>query len=164
MSKYDSTSEKLNDVWINGFAEEEYGSCDEDGFQMALIITEDMYGIISEDDQGFVTYEVFSGEEDARDQWNKEVLIAEYEREFNMLIDSTGTGSWDFRTLSYSRGSILADKLVRLGILDNMEDRFKHYVPRPSQVRLDVDSQQMAEGHVCPICKYELGTKLRCTP
>ena len=77
MSKYDSTSEKLNNVWMNGFQEDEYGSCDEDGFSMALIITEDMYGIISEDDQGFVTYEVFSGEEDARDQWNKSKAMME---------------------------------------------------------------------------------------
>ena len=39
-SKYDVTSEKLNDIWMLGFAEEEYGSCQEEGFASALIVTD----------------------------------------------------------------------------------------------------------------------------
>ena len=51
-SKYDAVSEKLNDVAMNGFAEEEYGSCQEEGFWSALIITDNLYGILIEDSLG----------------------------------------------------------------------------------------------------------------
>ena len=67
--KYDATSEKLNDVAMSGFAEEEYGSCQVEGFWAALIITDSLYGIILEDDQGFVDYELFSTEKAARNKW-----------------------------------------------------------------------------------------------
>ena len=68
-SKYDAVSEKLNDVAMNGFAEEEYGSCQEEGFWSALIITDDLCGIIEEDAHGFVEYEVHNTEKDARERW-----------------------------------------------------------------------------------------------
>ena len=58
--KYDAVSEKLNDVWMNGFQEEEYGSCQEEGFSRALIITDEIVGIIQEDDQGFIDYITFA--------------------------------------------------------------------------------------------------------
>ena len=85
--KYDAISEKLNDVAMNGFSEEEYGSCQEEGFWSALIITDKMIycdevgrsvdkedvkpliGIIEENDQGFVDYELFNTEKAARDKW-----------------------------------------------------------------------------------------------
>ena len=67
--KYDAISEKLNQIWLDGFKEEEYGSCQEEGFWSALIITDDLYGIIQEDDQGFVEYEVHTNENDARNRW-----------------------------------------------------------------------------------------------
>jgi len=35
--KYDAISEKLNQVWLDGFKEEEYGSCGIEGFSAALI-------------------------------------------------------------------------------------------------------------------------------
>ena len=76
-SKYDAVSEKLNDVAMNGFAEEEYGSCQEEGFWSALIITDDLYGIIQEDDQGFVDYEIHDSEKDARKRWEDMVNIWE---------------------------------------------------------------------------------------
>ena len=79
--KYDETSEKLNDVWINGFQEEEYGLCDEDGFSMALIITDDIIGIIKVDDQGFVDYDVYEDEKDARTEWEGMVTWVELEKE-----------------------------------------------------------------------------------
>ena len=44
--KHDALSGQLNEVWENGFAEEEYGSCQEEGFSSALIITDDIIGII----------------------------------------------------------------------------------------------------------------------
>tara|TARA_R110002020_G_scaffold463769_2_gene684006 strand:+ start:78 stop:326 length:249 start_codon:yes stop_codon:yes gene_type:complete len=68
-SKYDAVSEKLNDVAMDGFAEEEYGSCQEEGFWSALIITDDLLGIIIEDDRGFIVYETFKTEQDARTKW-----------------------------------------------------------------------------------------------
>ena len=85
--KYDAISEKLNEVCMNGFAEEEYGSCQEEGFWSALIITDKMIycddlgrpvdeedvkpliGIIEETNQGFVDYELFPTEKAARDKW-----------------------------------------------------------------------------------------------
>jgi hypothetical protein len=69
MTKYDAIAEKLNDVAMNGFAEEEYGSRQEEGFWSALIVTDDLFGIIQEDDRGCVDYELFPTEEDARGQW-----------------------------------------------------------------------------------------------
>jgi len=73
-NKYDAISEQLNDVAMNGFAEEEYGSCSEEGFWAALIITENMFGIIEEDSQGFVDYELHSTEKAARDRWEDHVI------------------------------------------------------------------------------------------
>ena len=85
--KYDAISEKLNQVWLDGFREEEYGSYQEEGFSAALIITDKMIycdelgrqvdevdvkpliGIIEETDQGFVDYELFSTEKAALDKW-----------------------------------------------------------------------------------------------
>ena len=40
--KYDAVSEQLNNVAMEGFAEDEYGSCQEEGFWAALIITDKM--------------------------------------------------------------------------------------------------------------------------
>jgi hypothetical protein len=86
MNKYDSTSERLNDVAMNGFAEEEYSSCQwddfcEGGFWAALIITHDLYGIIQEDNQGLVDYEVHTNENDARNKW--EDMVKDWQRIFN---------------------------------------------------------------------------------
>lgn len=77
MDKYDEVSEKLNDVAMHGFAEDEYGSCQEDGFWSALIVTDDLFGIIEEDDQGFVSYETYDSEGVARRQWAEYVHRAE---------------------------------------------------------------------------------------
>ena len=79
--KYDSVSEKLNDVAMNGFAEEEYGSCQEEGFWAALIITDNLYGIILEDDQGFVDYEVNDTESAIRGRWSD--MMTKWESIFN---------------------------------------------------------------------------------
>jgi hypothetical protein len=89
--KYDAISEKLNDVAMNGFAGEEYGSCQVEGFWAGLIITDKMIhcddlgrpvdeedvkpliGIIEETDQGFIDYELFPTEKAARDKWEERV-------------------------------------------------------------------------------------------
>ena len=72
-SKYDSVSEQLNKVAMEGFAEDEYGSCQEEGFWSALIIKDGLFGIIEEDSQGFVEYEVHKTEKEARDRWEDRV-------------------------------------------------------------------------------------------
>ena len=79
--KYDATSEKLNDVAMSGFAEEEYGSCQVEGVWAALIVTENLYGIILEDDQGFVDYEVHDTEEAVRGRWSD--MMDKWESIFN---------------------------------------------------------------------------------
>ena len=73
--KHDALSGQLNEVWENGFAEEEYGSCQEEGFSSALIITDDIIGIIQEDDQGFVNYDIYTTEKEAREQWEYQVNV-----------------------------------------------------------------------------------------
>ena len=91
--KYDAVSEKLNEVWMDGFAEEKYGSCQDEGFSAALIVsdktvnlgewpdlTDDirpLIGIIEENDQGFVDYELFSTEKGARAKWESQVRLWE---------------------------------------------------------------------------------------
>ena len=72
-SKYDSVSEKLNSVAMDGASEDEYGSCQEEGFWSALIIKDGLFGIIEEDSQGFVEYEVHKTEKEARDRWEDKV-------------------------------------------------------------------------------------------
>ena len=85
--KYDAISIQVNQVAMDGSAEEEYGSCQEEGFWSALIITDKMIycdelgrqvdevdvkpliGIIEETDQGFIDYELFPTEKAARDKW-----------------------------------------------------------------------------------------------
>ena len=76
-SKYDVTSEKLNDIWMLGFAEEEYGSCQEEGFASALIVPDNLFGIIEENSLGFVDYEIFKTEQDARNRWSDMVTTWE---------------------------------------------------------------------------------------
>ena len=94
--KYDAISEKLNNVAMNGFATEEYGSCQEEGFWSALIITENLFGIIQEDDQGFVDYRTFDTEKQARDHWDQYVKGWEsyysFDREREEDIDNIVTG------------------------------------------------------------------------
>ena len=89
MAKYDEISERLNDLWSDGYAEEEYGSCQEEGFAAALILTDPdvdgLQGIIREDAQGFIEYEVFSGIGEAQDQWRE--AKAEWDRIFHPEAD-----------------------------------------------------------------------------
>ena len=85
MAKYDEISERLNDIWSDGYAEEEYGSCQEEGFAAALILTDPdvdgLQGIIREDAQGFIEYEVFAGIGEAQDRWSE--ATAEWDRIFH---------------------------------------------------------------------------------
>ena len=79
--KYDDISERLNQVWMDGFAEEEFGTCQEEGFSAALICTDDINGIIKEDCDGFVDYEVHSSEISARDRWSD--MMRDWEQQFH---------------------------------------------------------------------------------
>ena len=79
--KYDAVSEKLNDVAMNGFAEEEYGSCQEESFWSALIITDNLYGILIEDSQGFVDYCTYDTEQETRNRWDE--LVTGWEQTFH---------------------------------------------------------------------------------
>ena len=88
MSKYDSVSKLLNEVWMNGFQEDTYGSCQEEGFAAALILSVDVFGmpsgiqgIIIENDQGFIDYEVFDYPREAMDRWKE--MVNEWEKVFN---------------------------------------------------------------------------------
>jgi hypothetical protein len=82
--KYDAISEKLNDVAMDGGTTEEYGSCEVEGFWAGLVITDEMIcdgehpdlpliGIIAEDSQGFVDYELCPTEKAAREKWTAHV-------------------------------------------------------------------------------------------
>ena len=79
--KYDAISEKLNEVWMDGFAEEEYGSCQEEGFASALIVSDTITGIIIEDSQGFVEYWTYDTEKETRNRWNE--LVTGWEQIFH---------------------------------------------------------------------------------
>lgn len=79
--KYDEISERLNEVWLDGMAEEQYGDCQDEGFSAALIITDSIMGIIEEDSAGFVEYEVHTSETDARDRWTD--MVEAWEQHFH---------------------------------------------------------------------------------
>jgi hypothetical protein len=81
LSKYDAVSEKLNEVWMNSFQEDDYGSCQEEGFAAALIITDTITGIIVEDSQGFVDYWTYETEQETRDRWDERVTV--WQQTFN---------------------------------------------------------------------------------
>jgi len=90
MALHDEIAERLNDIWSDGYADEEYGSLDVEGFTAALILTDPdvdgLQGIIREDAQGYVEYEVFSGIGEAQDQWRE--ATAEWDRIFHPEADS----------------------------------------------------------------------------
>ena len=91
MSKYDHISERLNDVWMNGFQEDNYGSCQEEGFAAALILTDSIQGIIIENDQGFIDYEVFNGDEEAQRRWKE--MVGTWQNRYKPEYEYLGAGS-----------------------------------------------------------------------
>jgi hypothetical protein len=79
--KYDSVSEKLNEVWMDGFQEDDYGSCQEEGFAAALIITNAVTGIIIEDSQGFWRLSsTYDTEQETRNRWDE--LVTGWQQTF----------------------------------------------------------------------------------
>jgi hypothetical protein len=58
-----------------------------------------------------------------------------YQKTFDSLVQASGSGFWDFRTLMLSRysdiGAELAEQLVNLGVIDTAQDALKHFVPTP---------------------------------
>ena len=79
MKFLDKTAELLNDIALNGFTDDQYGSVDEHGW-FGLIL--EHKAIITEDSQGFFDYDICDTEQDARDKFNQIVGILE-------LINST---------------------------------------------------------------------------
>ena len=65
MNKFvDETGEMLNDIAMNGFLDDQFGSVTEDGIWLGLIL--EHKAIIQENSQGFFTYEIFDSEDDAQ--------------------------------------------------------------------------------------------------
>jgi len=70
MNKYiDETGEMLNDIAMDGFLDDQCGSVTEDGIWFGLIL--EHKAIISEDSQGFFSYEMFETEQETRDRFNQ---------------------------------------------------------------------------------------------
>ena len=62
MNKFiDTTGEMLNEIAMNGFADDECGSVTENGIWIGLIL--EHKAIIEENEQGFFDYEIFETEE-----------------------------------------------------------------------------------------------------
>ena len=65
MNKFvDATGEMLNEIALDGFADDECGSVTENGIWLALIL--EHKAIIQEDNQGFFNYEIFETEQKAQ--------------------------------------------------------------------------------------------------
>lgn len=65
MNKFgDAMGEMLNEIAMDGFADDECGSVTENGIWLALIL--EHRAIIQEDSQGFFSYEIFETEEEAQ--------------------------------------------------------------------------------------------------
>ena len=70
MNKYiDETGEMLNDIALNGFLDDQYGSVQEEGIWVGLIL--EHKAIIQEDDQGFFDYKIFEAVDDAQKKFTE---------------------------------------------------------------------------------------------
>ncbi len=70
MNKYiDETGEMLNDIALNGFLDDQYGSVQEEGIWVGLIL--EHKAIIQEDDQGFFDYKIFESVDDAQKKFTE---------------------------------------------------------------------------------------------
>ena len=70
MNKYiDETGEMLNDIALNGFLDDQYGSVQEEGIWIGLIL--EHKAIIQEDDQGFFDYKIFESVDDAQKKFTE---------------------------------------------------------------------------------------------
>jgi len=69
-NKYiDETGEMLNEIAMDGFADQECGSVTEDGIWSALIL--EHKAIIQEDDHGFFDYKIFNTEQESREEFDR---------------------------------------------------------------------------------------------
>ena len=76
MNKYiDETGEMLNDIALNGFLDDQYGSVQEEGIWVGLIL--EHKAIIQEDDQGFFDYKIFESVDDAQKKFTEIVETME---------------------------------------------------------------------------------------
>ena len=65
MNKFiDATGEMLNEIAMDGFLDDQFGSVTEDGIWLGLIL--EHKAIIQEDEQGFFAYEIFETEKETQ--------------------------------------------------------------------------------------------------
>ena len=69
MKFIDKTAELLNDIALNGFLDDQYGSVQEEGIWVGLIL--EHKAIIQEDDQGFFDYKIFESVDDAQKKFTE---------------------------------------------------------------------------------------------
>ena len=70
MNKYiDETGEMLNDIALNGFLDDQYGSVQEEGIWVGLIL--EHKAIIQEDEQGLFDYKIFESVDDAQKKFTE---------------------------------------------------------------------------------------------
>ena len=76
MNKYiDETGEMLIDIALNGFLDDQYGSVQEEGIWVGLIL--EHKAIIQEDDQGFFDYKIFESVDEAQKKFTELVETME---------------------------------------------------------------------------------------
>ena len=71
----DETGAMLNDIALNGFLDDQYGSVQEEGIWIGLIL--EHKAIIQEDDQGFFDYKIFESEDEAQKKFTEIVETME---------------------------------------------------------------------------------------
>ena len=82
MNKFiDATGEMLNEIAMNGFLDDQFGSVTENGLWMGLIL--EHKAIIEENEQGFFNYQIFETEEETQEIFTATVkYLIRYERIF----------------------------------------------------------------------------------
>ena len=86
MDKYQNeVTERLSNMALDGFCEEEFGSVTEEGFWYGLLldtgVPEALFAILREDNEGFVYSDVYASEQEALSTW--QVLYQEWENTFH---------------------------------------------------------------------------------
>ena len=71
----DEIGAMLNDIALNGFLDDQFGSVTEEGIWIGLIL--EHKAIIQEDDQGFFDYKIFESEDDAQKEFTELVETME---------------------------------------------------------------------------------------
>jgi hypothetical protein len=75
MNKFENeVTEQLNEITLNGFANEEFGSVTENGLWTGLLVDTEIdnapHAVLFEDEQGFVWSHIYKTEHEARSDFN----------------------------------------------------------------------------------------------